>query len=85
MVGEVFPWWGAERMWGAEKDPSRSTRGGFPVEVVYRLRLEGGAGSGCFRQRIGMCKGPETKEDWNILGRGAALRKPPALCAFLTA
>lgn len=40
-------------MRGAEEEPSRSIREGFPVEVAYRLRLEGGAGSGWVKVKAG--------------------------------
>lgn len=83
-------------MWGAEEEASRSIREGFPVEVAYKPRLEGGAGSGWVKVKAGgserapraedrHCQGSETREGWDALGRSGAPRAPAALCAFLTA
>lgn len=70
-------------MWGAEEEPPRSMKEGFQMEVACKLRPEGEVGwgwvkvkGGCVgRQKISICKGPETGEAWNVLERSGACRK----------
>lgn len=86
-VGKVLPR-------GAEEGALRSIKEDFPVGVACKLRPEGGGGAWVnvkrvvwerpSRQRIRMCKGPETRQAPGCSGKKWGSRETSGPCAFLT-